>query len=193
MEDFEPTPQQRAALINASFRQTTQLQTGASPYYIIWGLVLVFYFTSQFLSLHFRTAWLANAAELSHGLFMIGGLFSFLQKRNDERTEIVVPIHEKLFEFSWIGASMCLVVLCLCNVAQLPVFLCLGVLLIFGLVNFIIGGVTRYLPLTIGGATSALLALLVFRLTIDYAFLITAVGVFCSCLLPGLLMKKQNA
>lgn len=190
MTETNLTPQQELNLINSALKQTARIQTGASNYYIIWGSVLLLYYFAQFLSLHFKTSSLANWSNL---LFAAGGILSYLQKRKDERTETVVPLQEKVFTFGWMAAAMGLGVLCLSNIALFPQLLCLGVLLLFGIVNFIIGGVIRFTPLVAGGVVSALLALTVFQLSLDYVFLTTSFGVLCSCLLPGILMKKEHA
>jgi hypothetical protein len=52
---------------------------------------------------------------------------------------------------------------------------------------------TKFKPLIIGGALSMLLAVFIPNVTMDYKFLITAIGVLSTCLIPGLLMKNTKA
>ena len=83
--------------------------------------------------------------------------------------------------------------ICIGNPGHILDGFCLGILLMFGVVNFIIGGMTKFYPLIIGGALSMILAVIIPNVTIDYKFLITAIGVLSTCLIPGLLMKNTKA
>jgi hypothetical protein len=187
------TPEASMSIIGQSLQQTTNQKTGASNYYIIWGFILFIFFTVQFLTFHFKTIMLANLANWTMLAFPLGGFLSFLQSKRDDRKETIIPLHEKSYRYAWIGASMGLGALCVGDLKNLPEMLCLGTLIIFGLINFIIGGVTKFKPLIVGGAISIILTVAVPRLTLDYKFLLAAIGILSSCLIPGLAMKKNDA
>ena len=128
-------------------------------------------------------------------LYALGGLLSFLQSRKDDKNESIVPLNEKVYTYGWIGASIGIGVISI-SLGHLSNFIelfCISILLIFGVVNFIIGGVTKFKPLIIGGVLTMLLIITIPLCTIDYKFLITAAGVVFSCLIPGLMMKYTQA
>ncbi|MFY7937600.1 MAG: hypothetical protein ACOVOQ_09490 [Flavobacterium sp.] len=173
-------------------KQSSKQKTGASNYYIIWGLILFAYYFVQFLNLHFKTTITGLIADNSTLLFPLGGLLSFLQSRKDDKTEMVIPLIEKVYTYGWIAASIGLSVLSFAYFENFIEILCFGVLLIFGLVNFIIGGVVGFKPLIIGGFLSMLLCLLSVYCDLEYKFLITAIGVIFTCAIPGIMMKSSK-
>lgn len=187
------TPEAGISIIGQYLKQTNNQKTGASNYYIIWGSALFLFYTIQFLAYHFQTQILANIAGWSMLVYPIGGLLSFLQSKRDKKTETLVPLNEKLYTYAWIGASLSLGTMCIGNAINFQETLCIGTLVIFGLINFIIGGMTKFKPLIIGGAISIVLSVAIPHLTLDYKFLIAAIGILSSCLLPGILMKNTNA
>jgi hypothetical protein len=187
------TTEDSIAIIEQSLKQSSSQKTGASNYYIIWGLVLFAFLMGNFMAFHFPNDMTKSIANALPNLFAVGGLLSFLQSRKDNKVETVVPLNEKIYMYSWIAASIGLGVICIVNLRNMPEGYCLGILLIFGLVNFIIGGVTKFKPLLIGGAISMILAAFIPILTMDYKFLITAIGVLSSCLVPGLIMKYTKS
>jgi hypothetical protein len=182
------------SIIENSLKHNSKQKTGASNYYIIWGFILFAYYFIQFINLHFKTTTTALIADNSTLLFPLGGLLSFLQSRKDTKTEKVVPLTEKVYLYGWIGASIGIGVLSFTYFKDFITILCFGVLLIFGLVNFIIGGVIGFKPLIIGGVLSMLLCILIAYSYLEYKLLITAIGVFFSCAIPGIIMKfsKNN-
>jgi hypothetical protein len=180
-------------IIENSLRQANDQKTGAINYYFIWGSVLSTYYFTQFLGVHFNsftTRLIANSATL---LFLIGAVLSILQSRKDDKKETAIPLHEKLYSYAWIGASASIAALCIGNIRELPIMMCIGCLIIFGLINFIIGGITKFKPLLIGGFISILLGIAVPNVNLDYKFLITAIGICISCFIPALFMKKTTA
>lgn len=187
------TPEAGISIIEKSIKQASSQKTGAYKYYTIWGTVLFLYFIIQFFALHFKNNATINIADFSTLLFPIGGLLSYLTSRKDDKTETLVPINEKIYTYGWIGASIGLAALYMANLKHMQEMICLGVLVIFGLINFIIGGVVKFTPLIIGGLLSMLLAVVLNFVTFEYQFLITAIGILCSCLIPGLLMKNSTA
>lgn len=187
------TTEDSLAIIEQSLKQSANQKTGASNYYIIWGSVLFIYLIGHFIALHFPNDTTASIANSLTSIFAIGGILSFLQSRKDDKNETVVPLNDKLYTYSWIGASIGLGAICLGNIPHMQDGFCLGILLMFGVVNFIIGGVTKFYPLIIGGTLSMLLAVFIPNVTMDYKFLITAIGVLFTCLIPGLLMKTTKA
>jgi hypothetical protein len=180
-------------IIEQSLKQSSSQKTGASNYYIIWGSVIFVYLIGNFIALHFPSETTASIANALPNLFALGGIFSFLQSRKDDKNETVVPLNEKIYTYAWIGASIGLGAMCIGNLHNMQDGFCLGILLMFGVVNFIIGGITKFKPLLLGGALSMVLVVFIPFVTMDYKFLITAIGVLSTCLIPGLLMKKTKA
>ncbi len=196
MENQNVTSEEQISIIENSLKHSSKQKTGASNYYIIWGAILPAYFIVQFLNVHFRTDFTALLSDISMSFYALGGLLSFLQSRKDDKSETVVPLNEKVYKYAWIGASIGIGVMSIISQGYSNNFIelfCIIILLIFGLINFIIGGVTNFKPLIIAGVLSMLLIILIPLSTIDYKFLITAIGILFNCLLPGLMMKYTRA
>jgi|GEM_PF-1348371 len=195
MENHNLTSEEQISIIENSLKHSSKQKTGASNYYIIWGTILTVTFMVHFLNTHFKTDFTALLADISISLYAVGGLLSFLQSRKDDKNETLVPLNEKVYKYAWIGASIGIGVICVSQGSSnnfIELF-CISILLIFGLINLIIGGVTNFKPLIIGGFLSMLLIILIPLSTIDYKFLITAIGVLFNCLIPGLMMKYTRA
>jgi len=186
-------PEDSISIIEQSLKQAANQKTGASNYYIIWGTILFIVLIGNFFVIRFPSDLSASIANALPMLFAVGGILSFLQSRKDDKNETVVPLNEKLYMYAWVGASIGLVAICFSHSSDILNGFCLGILLMFGLVNFIIGGMTKFYPLIIGGAVSMVLAVFIPNVTMDYKFLITAIGVLSTCLIPGLLMKNTKA
>ena len=196
MENQNLTSEEQISIIENSLKHSSKQKTGASNYYIIWGAILPAYFIVQFLNVHFKTDFTALLSDISMSFYVLGGLLSFLQSRKDDKNETVVPLNEKVYKYAWIGASIGIGVMSIISQGYSNNFIelfCIIILLIFGLINFIIGGVTNFKPLIIGGVLSMLLIILIPLSTIDFKFLITAIGILFNCLIPGLMMKYTRA
>jgi hypothetical protein len=195
MESQNLTSEEQISIIENSLKHSSKQKTGASNYYIIWGAILPAYLIVQFLNVHFRTDFTSLLSDISMSFYALGGLLSFLQSRKDDKNETVVPLNEKVYKYAWIGASIGIGVMCVSQgySSNFIELFCIIILLIFGLINFIIGGVTNFKPLIIGGILSMLLIILIPLSTIEYKFLITAVGILFNCLIPGLMMKYTRA
>ena len=195
MENQNLTSEEQISIIENSLKHSSKQKTGASNYYIIWGAILPAYLIVQFLNVHFRTDFTSLLSDMSMSFYVLGGLLSFLQSRKDDKNETVVPLNEKVYKYAWIGASIGIGVMCVSQgySSNFIELFCIVILLIFGLINFIIGGVTNFKPLIIGGVLSMLLIILIPLSTIEYKVLITAVGIIFNCLIPGLMMKYTRA
>ena len=195
MENQNVTSEEQISIIENSLKHSSKQKTGASNYYIIWGAILPAYFIVQFLNVHFRTDFTALLSDISMSFYALGGLLSFLQSRKDDKNETVIPLNEKVYKYAWIGASIGIGVMFISQgySSNFIEQFCIIILLIFGLINFIIGGVTNFKPLIIAGVLSMLLIILIPLITIDFKFLITAIGILFNCLIPGLMMKYTRA
>jgi hypothetical protein len=193
MNQEKLTTEDSITIIEQSLKQSSSQKTGASSYYIIWGSVTFIFLIGYFIAFHFPNETIKNIANVLPTIFAVGGVLSFFQSRKDDKNETVVPLNEKLYTYAWIGASIGLGAICICNLRHMQESFCLGILLMFGVVNFIIGGITKFTPLIIGGVFSMVLAVFIPNVTMDYKFLITAIGVLSTCLIPGLLMKNTKA
>lgn len=193
MKPVKFTTEDSISVIENTLKQSLSQKTGASNYYIIWGTVIFLYFMGYYITFQFQNETSKSIANSLSTLFAVGGVLSFLQSRKDDKKETSVPLNEKIYTYAWIGASIGLATLVMGNLSHFLELFCTGIVLIFGLVNFIIGGITKFTPLIIGGAISMLLTVLIPNVSIEYKFLVSAIGVLSSCLIPGLFMKKTTA
>lgn len=193
MDSQNLSKEEQIAIIEHSLKHASAQKTGASNYYLIWGFILFTFFIIQYCHAVFKTVFTASVADYSMFLFAIGGILSFLQSRKDDNAENVVPLNEKVYKFGWIGASISLAALTIAYMNNFIEIYCAGILISFGLANFIIGGITKFRPLVIGGAVSMLLCSLITHVSLEYKFLLTAAGVASVCIIPGFLMKNTDA
>jgi hypothetical protein len=193
MNQEKLTTEDSISIIEQSLKQAANQKTGAANYYIIWGTLLFIVLIGNFFVIRFPSDLSASIANALPMLFAVGGILSFLQSRKDDKNETVVPLNEKLYMYAWVGASIGLGAICFSNPSDILNGFCLGILLMFGVVNFIIGGMTKFYPLIIGGALSMVLAVFIPHVTMDYKLLLTAIGILSTCLIPGLLMKNTKA
>ena len=193
MDNERMTPQKSISVIENAMRNAQNETGGARFYLILWGALITVYAFINYLNLRFP-ATITSIANLSWIVFPIGGLFSFLRTRKDDRTEVSKPLNDKLYMYCWGGTGLCLGAVSLFAINYGGVlFIPPVLLLLFGFSSFITGGVTSHVPSIIGGIACVISAAIAFVLPLELQLASACLGVPAATLLPGLLMKKQYA
>ena len=190
MNNERMTPQKSISVIENAMRNAQNETGGARFYLILWGTLITIYALINYLNLRFPYS-ITLAANWSWAVFPVGGLFSFLRTRKDDRTEVLKPLNDKLYMYSWGGTGLCLGAVSFFAINYGGLLIIPPVLLlVFGFAAFITGGVTSFVPSIIGGALCIISAALAFVLPLELQLACACVGVPAATVLPGLLMKK---
>ena len=167
-------------------------KTGASFYYVVWGLILFIYFAVH--------AWIASNPKLegtiidnfSWILFPIGGIISYLNKSKDQKEETYVSFLEKVYFFAFTGLAVMYAVLTFASTyLSLPLVIILFPLMI-GSTVYIVGGITKHKISIIGGGVGMLLSLISIFSSPEIQYLMAAIACVSACIIPGFTMRKAN-
>ncbi len=178
--------------IEAAIKETKTIKTGAAFYYILWGFILCCYFLIQYL-IQIKTELKGSVLDTFNWvLFPFGGIFSYLNKRKDEKNETYVPQLEKVYFFSFTGFAIIHAVLTFSSV-----FLSLPLSIIFfplisGLTVYIVGGISKHKIAIFGGLFSMLLSIISITSTVEIECFLASIACITSFIIPGITMRKSN-
>ena len=178
--------------IEAALQHTRSQKTGASFYYILWGMVLAIYFGLHFLSMHFFSEWSRGVGNFSWIVFPVGGILSGIKKRRDDEKETAVGSLEKVYFWSFVGFASVYGIVTVVSIwmsnslslALYPLFL--------GSTVFMVGGISKHYPSVILGGLSMLLALMTLTNDLECQYGFAAMSSVISAIIPGLLMRKAD-
>lgn len=178
--------------IEAAINETKTTKTGAVFYYLLWGSILCCYFLIQFFISMKATLSGSFLYSFSWILFPIGGLFSYLNKRKDEKNETYVPQLEKVYFFGFTGFALMYAIITFAST-----FLSLPLSIIFfplisGLTVFVIGGISKHNTSIFGGIISMLLSIISILSNVEIAYLLASIACITSFIIPGITMRKSN-
>ena len=167
-------------------------KTGASFYYVSWGLILFIYFFIQ--------AWIASKPELkgtiidnfSWVLFPIGGLISYLNKNKDQKEETYVPFLEKVYFFAFTGLACIYGVMTFASTCFSSNLVIILFPLMIGSTVYIVGGITKHKISIIGGIVGMLLSIISILSSPEIQYLMAALACISACIIPGITMRKGN-
>jgi hypothetical protein len=60
----------------------------------------------NFIAFHFPNETTKRVVNFLPIIFAVGSLLSFLRSRKDDKKETFVPLNEKVYTYTWIGASI---------------------------------------------------------------------------------------
>ena len=167
-------------------------KTGASFYYVVWGLILFIYF-----SVH---TWIALKPELkgtildnfSWLLFPIGGLMSYLNKNKDQKEETYASFLEKVYFFAFTGLACIYGVLTFASTCFSSNLVVMLFPLIMGSTVYIVGGITKHKISIIGGLVAMVLSIISILSSHEIQYLMAALACVFACIIPGITMRKAN-
>jgi quinol-cytochrome oxidoreductase complex cytochrome b subunit len=178
--------------IEAAINEAKSSKTGASFYYILWGLILSIYFTLHFFIITNPELQGTKIDTFNWVLFPIGGLLSFFNKSKDQRTETNVPQLEKVYLFAFTGFAFMYAVLTFASTYLSSSLAIMLFPLIIGSTVYVVGGISRHKISICSGILSMLLTVLSILSKIEIQFLIASIACILSCIIPGISMRKSN-
>jgi hypothetical protein len=178
--------------IETAINETKTTKTGASFYYNLWGTILCCYFLIQFFIGLKPTISASFLNSFSWILFPVGGIFSYLNKRRDEKNETYIPQLEKVYFFGFTGFAIMYGIFTFAST-----FLSLPLSIIFfplisGLTVFVIGGISKHNISIFGGIFSMLLSIISILSNVEIAYLLASIACITSFIIPGITMRKSN-
>lgn len=189
-DDFNPNDSIKT--IEEALQQAKAEKTGASFYYLLWGLILVIHYLLRYVEIKLPETRSVLLETLIWGVFPVGGLLSYLKSKKDERAEKVLSLYEKVYLFAFIGFALAYGVMFFASAITEPALQVTLCSLLLGMTVFIVGGITRHTISVIGGILAIICAGISLNVSLDIKYLLAALSSLTSCVIPGLLMKKSN-
>jgi hypothetical protein len=186
------SPENSLKTIEAAINEAKTSKTGASFYYILWGLILLINYSLHYLIIVKPILKGTFIDIFSWVLFPIGGLLSMLNKKNDQMKETNVPNLEKVYFFAFTSFAMVYGILSIASTYLSYSFSIMLFPLIIGSTVYIVGGISKHKPSIIGGVFSMLISILSILSIIEIQYLIAAFSCITACIIPGITMKKSN-
>lgn len=178
--------------IEAAINDAKTLKTGASFYYILWGIILFIYFLIHSLIILIPEFRGTIMETFNWVLFPIGGLLSFLNKTKDRKEETYVPQLEKVYLFAFTGFAFMYGILTFASSYLSSSIAIIFFPLIIGSTVYIVGGISRHRISMIGGIFSMLLTVISIMSIIEIQYLIASLACISTCIIPGITMRKSN-
>lgn len=178
--------------IEAAINDAKTLKTGASFYYILWGIILFIYFLIHSLIILIPEFRGTIMETFNWVLFPIGGLLSFLNKSKDRKEETYVPQLEKVYLFAFTGFAFMYGILTFASSYLSSSIAIMFFPLIIGSTVYIVGGISRHRISMIGGIFSMLLTVISILSIIEIQYLIASLACISTCIFPGISMRKSN-
>ncbi len=178
--------------IETAINETKTSKTGASFYYILWGLLLIFNFIIHFLIILKPELNGTLLDKFNWVIFPIGGFLSYLNKNKDKKNETFVPQLEKVYFFGFTGFAFVYAVL---NFASSYLTFPITIMffpLTIGFTVYVVGGISRHKLSIIGGIISMLLSAVSILSIIEIQYLLASIACITSCIIPGISMRKSN-
>jgi len=124
-------------------------------------------------------------------LMPLGGIFSIVLSRRQQKTEKVKTWFDDVMKYLWIAFGVVLFIILFAmgylNVNLYPILIAL-----YGLGLFVTGGTLKFRPLIVGGIICWVLAMVSLFVSNEYATLCLALSVLTGYIIPGYILKKQS-
>lgn len=178
--------------IEAAINEAKNSKTGASFYYILWGLILFIYYSIHSL-LIFKSELKSTFIDtFSWIVFPVGGLLSYLNKNKDQREETYLPYLEKVYFFAFTGFACMYAILTFASTyLSSPLAIMLFPLMI-GSTVYVVGGISKHKISIVGGVISMSLSIVSILSVTEIQFLMAALACISACIIPGITMRKSN-
>ena len=178
--------------IEAAINEAKKSKTGASFYFIVWGLILLINYTLHYLIIIKPILKGTIIDTFIWLIFPIGGLLSYLNKSKDKKKETYVPHLEIVYLFAFTGFAFIYGILSFASTFLSSSISIMFFPLIIGSTVYIVGGISKHKPSIIGGIISMLLSVVSILSIIEIQYLMAALSCIFACIIPGITMKKSN-
>ena len=192
MDKISFTAENSLRTIETAINEAKRSKTGASFYYIIWGLILLINYSVHYLIIVKPELKGIFIDSFSWLLFPIGGLLSLLNKSKDQKKETYVPHLEKVYFYAFTGFAFLYGVLTFASTYLSSSLAIMLFPLIIGSTVYIVGGISKHKPSIIGGVISMLFSVVSILSIIEIQYLMASFACISACIIPGITMKKSN-
>jgi hypothetical protein len=188
MEEKDFSPEASIALIQAMIGKTKTNISNNSFYYIFWGWLVFTAALVQYISIKVDYPYGSNIWLL----MPIGAVVTIIYSIKNRRNKIVKTHIDGFLKYLWIGFGLALfltlVSMGIHGVKTTYFFL----MVLYGLVTFIAGGVLAFPPLVFGGLCSLTCAVLSVFLNDENQLLCIALALLLSYIVPGHLLALKH-
>jgi len=178
--------------IEAAIIEAKSSKTGASFYYILWGIILFIYFIVHTIIILIPELRGTIIDTFNWVLFPIGGLLSYINKSKDQKEESYVPQLEKVYLFAFTGFAFMYAVLTFASNYLSSSIAIMFFPLIIGSTVYVVGGISKHKISIFGGILSMLLTVVSILSEIEIQFFMASLACIASCIIPGITMRKSN-
>lgn len=181
---------QSLALIQQMIAEAKQSFRKQSPYFLIWGVVL----SISGIAEHLIVYKMGNVqGYLAWGVMgTLGGILSAIYSMRSGKNAPTSNFYDKAYGFVWGGFGITLILIILLSVLnkQNPTPY---VLLATGLPTFVSGGLTKFLPLKLGGFVFWAAGALAFYVDNAQTGLLFSLAIILGYLIPGILLHRSES
>ncbi len=188
MEDKQLNPAESIQLIERMIHSTKNKLADDGVLLIFWGWLVVISALVNYVGLQFQ---FNNAGIVWAILMPVGGIFSALYGRYQNKKRSVKTALDGYLSYLWAGFGIALVITLVCgfNYGIKPVYFSLMIL--YGLATFVSGGLLGFKPLIYGGFVSFICAVVSIFLSEMDQLLIIVVALLASYIIPGHLLRSK--
>ncbi|MEN9973577.1 MAG: hypothetical protein RIS20_1924 [Bacteroidota bacterium] len=186
------TPNESLKNIETILNETQSKRTGASFYYVLWGIVLFIYFFLNFIISSWPFLHHSNLQSWIWIIFPVGGILSVINKKKDQGIETVVSHYERVYFFAFSSFAMSYG---FATIASFSLNNHLSLILfpmLLGITVYVVGGITKHTASIVGGLLGVLLSVLSIFSGLELQFVFAALAALFSSLIPGILMKNRH-
>jgi hypothetical protein len=185
-------PNDSIKTIEEALQQTKSEKTGASFYYVIWGILLLVHYLLLFLVTKFPELKGGLLGTAIWSVFPIGGLLSYFRNKKDTKSEKIVTHYERVYLYAFGGFALANGVVFMASAFVNPTLSIALFPLLLGFTVFVTGGITKHTASLVGGVLGIICAGISLNTSLEFQYLFAALSSLIACVIPGFLMKNSN-
>jgi hypothetical protein len=186
--DSPVTAQESLRIIEQSIRSAQARIYENGFFYLLWGWLIFAASLSHYLLqfvLHVRAFWISWLI-----LIPVGVIFSIVQGFKRGRSVKVKTFADEVIQYLAVAFLVSLFIT-LFFMGRMKLNCYPVIMLLYGIMLFVSGGVLRFRPLLFGGIINWMLALPAFFVTFDIQLLLLSAAVLLGYIIPGHLLNHQ--